>query len=89
MSAGCGVQLSAPLLPNRQQQFFILLISYYLENVSSILFNFLLAKPIGCKYMRNYSVSQIFFQIERKSARLADRQVGFVGRSVVIKLLLT
>jgi len=30
------------------------------------------AKLIGCKYMCNYSVSQIFFQIERKS-------VGIVG----------
>src|SRR4030095_10325849 len=27
-----------------------------------ILFKFLLAQLIGCKYMRNYSVSQIFFK---------------------------
>jgi len=35
------------------------------------LFKFLFAQPIGCKYMCNYSVSQIFFQIEGKSAGIA------------------
>jgi len=28
-----------------------------------ILFNFLLVQLIGCKYMRNYSVSQFFLQL--------------------------
>jgi len=40
------------------------------------LFKFLLAQLIGCKYTRSHSVSQIFFQIERKSVEI----VGLGGR---------
>jgi len=37
-------------------------------------------KPIGCKYMRNFSVSQIFFQ---KIARRGKNLLGLIdlGRS--------
>src|SRR4029077_2157300 len=49
-----------------------------------ILFKFLLAQLIGCKYKCNYSVSQIFFKIFFKNSFL-DAEIGrqpFVRRTV-------
>jgi hypothetical protein len=44
-------------------------------------------KPIGCKYICNFSVSQIFFQLQAKPLLLQVKLVARQGRNLRMKLL--